>query len=99
MAKGRTGKRGATGRTGPAGPAGPTGAAGKRGATGRVGARGAAGPVGALGPGADPRQLIRALDMQVDGIYRELTAQMNRMASVQSQLAEVRAAIRKLAGK
>ena len=96
MAKGRIGKRGATGRTGPPGPAGPAGA---RGATGRVGARGAVGPVGALGPGTDPRQLIRALDMQVDGIYRELSAQMTRMASMQAQLAEVRAAIRRLGGK
>ena len=30
--------------------------------------------------------------------YRELTAQMNRLSSVQSQLGEVRAAIRRLSG-
>lgn len=80
------------------GPTGPPGPAGARGVTGRIGARGATGAVGVLSPGADPRQLIRALDMQVDGIYKELTAQMNRMTLVQSQLAEVRAAIRRLAG-
>jgi hypothetical protein len=51
-----------------------------------------------LGPEAEPHQLIKALDAQVDGIYRELSAQMNRMTRVQSQLDEVREAIRRLAG-
>jgi hypothetical protein len=100
MAKTKTvGQRGTRGQMGPAGPPGPAGepgTRGRRGATGAVGARGAVGPVGALGPDADPRELIKALDSQVDGIYRELTAQMNRLSSVQSQLGEVRAAIRRL---
>ena len=37
--------------------------------------------------------------MQVEGIYRELTTQMTRLTLVQSQLDEVRAAIRRLAGQ
>ena len=93
--------RGSRGRTGPAGPAGPPGEIGTRGrsgATGPVGARGAKGPVGALGPDADPRQLIKALDSQVEGIYRELSAQMNRLSTVQAQLGDMRAAIRRLGG-
>jgi hypothetical protein len=51
-----------------------------------------------LGPNAEPHQLIKALDAQVDGIYRELSAQMNRMTRVQAQLDDVRTAIRRLAG-
>jgi len=42
--------------------------------------------------------LIKALDSQVDGIYRELTAQMDRMSAVQAQLGEMRTAIRRLGG-
>jgi hypothetical protein len=71
---------------------------GARGARGQIGAPGAAGPVGALGPEADPRQLIKALDSQVEGIYREMTRQMSRLSIVQSQLEEMRAAIRRLGG-
>ena len=88
---------------GPPGPPGKQGATGdvgktgRTGAVGRVGPRGAAGPVGVLGPTAEPHQLIKALDAQVDGIYRELGRQMNRMTHVQSQLEEVRSAIRRLA--
>jgi hypothetical protein len=101
MAKKNAAARGTRGRTGPAGPAGPPGrigTRGRRGATGPIGARGAAGPVGALGPDADPRRLIKALDAQVEGIYRELTSQMTRLSTVQMQLGEMRAAIRRLGG-
>jgi hypothetical protein len=52
--------------------------------------------VGALGPNADPGKLIKALDTQVEGIYRELSVQMSRLTLVHSQLDEVRAAIRRL---
>jgi hypothetical protein len=97
-------KKGA-GRTrwlrGPAGPAGPRGERGVRGLTGltgRTGAKGTSGPAGALGPDADPKKLIKILDAQIDGIYRELTTQMNRLTAVQAQLEEMRAAIRRLAG-
>ena len=95
-----TGKRGAMGPAGPPGKRGATGEAGRAGhvgATGRVGPRGAPGPIGVLGPDTDPRQLIKALDAQVDGIYRELSIQMNRMSHVQAQLDDVRTAIRRLA--
>lgn len=91
---GATGEVGKTGRSGATGDVGKTGRAG---AAGRVGPRGASGPVGVLGPKAEPHQLIKALDAQVDGIYRELGRQMNRMTLVQSQLDEVRGAIRRLA--
>jgi len=100
MKKRAAGKRGATGPAGPPGKRGATGQAGRTGdvgATGRVGPRGAQGPIGVLGPDAEPRQLIKALDAQVDGIYRELTIQMNRMSQVQAQLDDVRTAIRRLA--
>lgn len=91
--------RGMRGARGPAGPAGARGPRGERGLRGLQGARGAAGPVGALGPDADPKALIKALDVQVDGIYKELSTQMQRLSSVQSQLDEVRAAIRRLSGE
>jgi hypothetical protein len=74
------------------------GTRGRRGATGAAGARGAAGPIGALGPDADPRQLIKALDAQVEGIYRELGSQMNRLSTLQAQLGDMRSAIRRLGG-
>ncbi len=100
-AKSTVGKRGATG---PPGPPGERGATGHVGATGEVGPRGATGargkgPLGVLGTDADANRLIKALDTQVEGIYRELTRQMNRMTVVQSQLEEVRTAIRRLAGE
>jgi hypothetical protein len=85
-------KKGPTGARGPRGPAGP------RGPTGPTGARGATGPVGRLGPNANPKELIKALDTQVEGIYRELSLQMQRLTRLQSQLHEVRAAIRRLGG-
>jgi hypothetical protein len=97
---GPPGKQGATGEVGKTGRVGATGDVGKTGqagAAGREGPRGAAGPIGALGPDAAPHQLIKLLDLQVDGIYRELSRQMNRMTQVQAQLEDVRAAIRRLA--
>jgi hypothetical protein len=86
------------GPRGPAGPAGPKGRPGERGAHGTKGDQGARGPVGLLGPDAEPKKLIKALDVQVEGIYRELTSQMNRMTRLQGQLDEVRSAIRRLGG-
>src|SRR5687768_10813593 len=99
MASKKQGRAGARGLTGPPGPPGPTG---ERGATGHTGPRGATGPrakgpLGALTSDADTRQLISALDAQVEGIYKEMSIQMNRMSRVQSQLDDVRSAIRRLA--
>ena len=85
------GKRGPMGPPGPPGQRGPTGSVGPRGPKGKA-------PLGVLRPGADSKHLFKALDAQVDGIYRELTRQMNRMSQLQSQLEEVRLAIRRLAG-
>lgn len=85
------------GTRGPMGPPGPPGERGPTGPSGRRGAKGARGPNAVLAPDADARDLIKALDSQVDGIYKELTLQMNRMARIQSQLEDVRAAIRRLA--
>jgi len=87
------------GLPGPAGPTGPRGMRGERGRQGAKGERGSKGPVGLLGPDAEPSKLIKALDIQVEGIYRELTSQMNKMARVQAQLNEVREAIRRLGGQ
>lgn len=94
MAKKRA--AGTRGLRGPAGPAGIRGARGERGERGVRGVRGTTGPVGALGEDAEPKALIRALDIQVEGIYRELSSQMGRLSRVQSQLDEVRSAIRRL---
>src|SRR6185436_9756189 len=85
------------GPRGPAGPAGPKGRPGERGAHGTKGDQGARGPVGLLGPDAEPTTLIKALDVQVERIYRELTSQMNRMTRLQGQLDEGRSAIREWA--
>ena len=93
------GMRGLRGPSGPAGARGPRGERGERGRQGVRGVTGPVGPVGVLGPDADPKELIKALDVQVDGIYKELTAQMNRLSEVQMQLDEVRAAIRRLSGR
>jgi hypothetical protein len=90
-------KQGAAGKRGPRGPAGPSGPRGARGERGKRGTQGLKGI--ALGPDADPKRLIKALDIQVEGIYRELNTQMHRMTRVQSQLEEVRAAIRHLASR
>lgn len=88
----------ARGPRGPAGPAGPKGRPGERGPHGAKGEHGTRGPVGLLGPDTEPKKLIKALDVQVEGIYRELTSQMNRMSRLQGQLDEVRSAIRRLGG-
>jgi hypothetical protein len=42
--------------------------------------------------------LIKALDSQVEGIYRELSSQMTRLTAVQIHLGEMRTAIRRLGG-
>ena len=92
MAK-TTGRRGATGRRGPAGPAGRPGQRGLRGAKGRSGARG---KIGTTGAGLDNRAMIKALDAEVHGLYRELGDHLAHLQRVQRQLEEMRAAIRKL---
>ena len=91
--------RGARGLRGPAGPSGARGARGERGQRGAQGARGTKGRAGAFGSNAKPKDLIKVLDMQVEGIYRELNVQMRRMSRVQQQLDEVRAAIKRLAAQ
>jgi hypothetical protein len=93
MAK-AAGKRGATGRRGPAGPAGRPGLRGLRGAKGRSGARGKVGTTGAAG--LDSRGIIKALDAEVHGLYRELSDHLAHLQRVQRQLEEMRTAIRKL---
>jgi hypothetical protein len=80
--------------SGPAGPSGRRGTRGAAGLVGRQGPRGQAGPVGERGP--DHRALIEALDAEVHGIYRELSAHMDHLTRVQRQLDEMRRAIKKL---
>ena len=97
MATKATGKRGPQGRPGPAGPSGhrgTRGTRGARGAMGRPGARGKVGPIGAAGD--DNRTLVKALDAEVHGIYRELSAHMDHLVRVQRQLDEMRKAIKRL---
>jgi hypothetical protein len=83
-----------TGKRGPRGPAGPTGKRGVRGAKGRTGARGKTGAIGAAG--SDNRAIIKALDTEIHGLYRELNAHLHHLKRVQGQLEEMRQAIRKL---
>lgn len=90
----KTGKRGPIGRRGPAGPAGRPGLRGVTGARGPAGARGKIGATGAAG--LDSRTMIKALDAEVDGLYRQLNDHLHHMKRVQSQLEEMRQAIRKL---
>jgi hypothetical protein len=64
-----------------------------------TGARGARGLRGALGPGdVDTNKLVKVVDAELEGIYRELTTQIRRMATFQQQIEEVRVAIRQLGG-
>lgn len=95
---GKQGKQGQKGQQGLRGPAGPMGQTGGRGERGLRGARGARGPSGTLGPEVDTRTLVKALDAELEGIYRELTAQIRRLAAFQQQLEDVRMAIRRLGG-
>ena len=84
-------------RRGPAGPVGPSGRRGTRGAPGPAGRQGPRGNAGAAGePGPDHRASILALDAEVHGIYRELSAHMDHLTRVQRQLDEIRKAIKKL---
>jgi hypothetical protein len=41
---------------------------------------------------------VKALDAELEGLYRELTGQIRRMMAFQQQLDEVRGAIRRLGG-
>jgi hypothetical protein len=89
-----TGTRGARGPAGPAGPTGRTGKRGARGAKGRSGARGKTGAIGAAG--SDNRTIIKTLDGEIHGLYRELNAHLHHLKRVQGQLEGMRQAIRKL---
>jgi hypothetical protein len=94
MATKSEGKRGLRG---PVGPAGPSGSQGQRGARGLPGKRGPRG-LHALGPDVDTKTLVKALNAELEGVYRELTTQIRRMTAFQQQLDEVRGAIRRLGG-
>ena len=109
MAKLKRGARGERGIPGPPGPAGAMGLAGVDGdrglmgkpgaigAAGRTGARGAKGSAGVTPPsgGQGRKRVIAALDRHIENIYGELTAQMKRIARIQSQVDELRDKIRK----
>jgi peptidoglycan hydrolase CwlO-like protein len=46
----------------------------------------------------DRMEILALVEGQVDDIYKELDAQMKRMAQLQAQIDEVRATIRKITG-
>ena len=99
MAENKQGKQGKQGLRGPAGPAGQIGGRGARGLRGLTGARGARGLRGALGPGdIDTKKLVKAVDGELEGIYRELSMQIRRMSTVQEHIEDLRIAIRRLGG-
>ena len=70
---------------------------------GKTGPRGARGATARTPPREDGRQndrleILALVEGQIDDIYKELALQMKRMATLQAQIDEVRATIRKLAG-
>ena len=103
--RGPRGARGIPGPPGPSGAIGKSGATGERGKTGRPGARGATGARGKAGhPEADGPlmtrsarvEILNGVEGQIEEIRRELAVQMKRMGQLQTQVDEVRAAIREL---
>jgi hypothetical protein len=107
MAKQERGLRGERGIPGPPGPAGSDGVQGITGKAGHAGARGPSGARGAKGLTGDHarpvtdalarKRLVATVDRHIENIYGELTAQIKRLAKLQSQIDELRAKIRRIA--
>jgi len=77
---------GRRGPRGPAGPAGPSGARGPEGPRGKTGAQGKSAPLDTL----------EALTAHVEQIGHDLGIQLQRIAQLQQQLDEARAAIKRM---
>jgi hypothetical protein len=74
---------------------GARGKSGATGATGATGADGARGAAGSLTPD-ERRKEFTVVHDQIEHIYHELDVQMKRMAQLQAEVDEVRAALRRL---
>lgn len=94
MKKRRRDTRRPAGSPGPSGPMGPRG---PRGATGAAGARGQRGVAGTSRP-AEPIPVLNKLDEQMSEVQRTLEIQFSRIAQLQQQIDELRAAWRNAKG-
>ena len=82
----RRGPRGLRGPAGPTGAAGPAGPKGPRGKTGKTGAQGEPAPL----------DTVEGLSAHIDRLDGELKIQLQRIAQIQRELDEARAAIKRL---
>jgi len=91
--KGSAGSAGLAGHRGPAGKAGHPGARGLSGARGATGAKGAATRAQSL---KGRKRLLLSVERHIENIYGELTAQMTRMARLQTQVDELRGRLKQI---
>ena len=94
---GSIGLQGETGSQGVQGLRGETGSQGREGAIGPAGRKGAIGPAGRGGTLKDVAEQMHYIDRSIENIYNEMSAHIERMTGLKSELDSLREIVRRLA--